>query len=486
MPIFGNYYKKSDLHVSRLLKERNLMANFDGHKSEFSTNLNAFVKDIRMNFAQLQYNLQQTVEMTENISSHINLTETTFQQIDHNAHLLSSRMMDGTKNITEFKSAFDKFMDANAESRELAEQVGQTLMEVKDSVDGGMIEYRKVIDLVESSGKYYQTISRNMQSLSAQMQELGVIIQEVKNISMQTNMLALNASIEAARAGEFGRGFTVVAQEIGKLANQSELAAKRVEETLNAISGNANTLAEDVGGKVNDIISKIEEAKATEITMSEIAASTDEMKSKVSRLIQNVKLQEDIERRTASMSNHMIELIDDVSNIGDSIKGNTDKYLSDSKVVTSLLRENETKVKNIYGEINSYTESLRLDAEMQKRIEHSVKLLEGMNRKDLLLERDKNAQSRRELKEMVKRNPQLDVVCALNTEGWSTVSNIDEEDYLLNFKNRPYFKASISGRNYISKPYLSTDTYNYTVAVSVPIKRGSDVIGVIMADVSIA
>lgn len=482
--LFNKNKAHQDLAVSRLLKERNLMAHFRGN-GEWASNLNAFVKDIRINFAQFQYHLQQTVEMTEDISYHIDTTGSTFKEIDKKTTLLTGIMNQGTQDIYEFKDAFDKFIDVNAESRDLAEQVAKTLIEVKGSVDNGMAEYKKVIALIESSGTYYQTISENMQKLSNQMKEMGVIIQEVKNISMQTNMLALNASIEAARAGEFGKGFKVVAQEIGKLANQSEHAAKRVEETLNSISDNANHLASNIGDKVNDILHRIDEAKETENTMSGIANSTHEMQKKVSRLVSNVKMQAEVEKKTASMSHNMIELITNASEIGDEIKGNTNKYLSGAKEMTTLLRENEHKIKEMFGEISSYTESLRLDDAMKNRIQKSIRVLEGIRDKEALLERSKNSASRKELKNVVRENPEIDVVCALNAEGWSTVSNLDEEDYILNFKNRPYFKESIAGRNYTSKPYLSTDTYNYTVAVSIPIKRNGSTVGVIMADVSI-
>ena len=58
--------------------------------------------------------------------------------------------------------------------------------------------------------------------------------------------------------------------------------------------------------------------------------------------------------------------------------------------------------------------------------------------------------------------------------------------YKLNFSHAEYFKSAIAGNTYESKPYISTDTGNYCVAVSLPIKENGNIVGVIMADVSLA
>lgn len=74
-----------------------------------------------------------------------------------------------------------------------------------------------------------------VQDLANNMKKIGSIVQTLNDISNQTNLLALNASIEAARAGEYGVGFAVVASEVQKLASQSTIASKQIEDTVMTI-----------------------------------------------------------------------------------------------------------------------------------------------------------------------------------------------------------------------------------------------------------
>ncbi|MEX5285897.1 methyl-accepting chemotaxis protein [Selenomonas sputigena] len=94
----------------------------------------------------------------------------------------------------------------------------------------------------------------------------------IMNISKQTNLLALNASIEAARAGDAGRGFSVVAEEVRKLADSSQEAVGKIVDALATMEKSANNIMEKIAS-INLLI----ENQAT--NMKEITASVEEAKA---------------------------------------------------------------------------------------------------------------------------------------------------------------------------------------------------------------
>jgi len=132
---------------------------------------------------------------------------------------------------------------------------------------------RKQLDLVIeqtlSLKNSVNDIQTSISSLEANSREIGDIVAVITSIAEQTNLLALNAAIEAARAGEHGKGFSVVAAEVRKLAEQTkdsssdikELVAsttKQIEEVVNQINEvNSKTLS--VNQNVQDTVNSFDE-----------------------------------------------------------------------------------------------------------------------------------------------------------------------------------------------------------------------------------
>lgn len=99
------------------------------------------------------------------------------------------------------------------------------------------------------------TIRKTTHETNESSKRIGEANQLIESIAEQTNLLALNAAIEAARAGEAGRGFSVVAEEIRKLAEQSTQSAKEISDMLRTLQVNSNASVETMT-QVHDIIQK--------------------------------------------------------------------------------------------------------------------------------------------------------------------------------------------------------------------------------------
>ncbi len=121
-------------------------------------------------------------------------------------------------------------------------------------VDNGKHATEKLLTGMEHIGERMTSIAETIVRLSEQSQEVGEITDTVEDLAEQSNLLAVNAAVEAAKAGEYGRGFSVVAQEIKSLAEQSKQSAKEVQRILKDIqkATGAAVMAIEQGSKAVD------------------------------------------------------------------------------------------------------------------------------------------------------------------------------------------------------------------------------------------
>ena len=125
--------------------------------------------------------------------------------------------------------------DISARVVEAAEASGQVDVNAKQVVlktKSGNIAVNKAVSQMQSIETTVNDSSRVVLELGNRSKAIGQIVDTISNIAGQTNLLALNAAIEAARAGNQGRGFSVVAEEVRKLAEQSQEAAKQIESLI--------------------------------------------------------------------------------------------------------------------------------------------------------------------------------------------------------------------------------------------------------------
>lgn len=166
----------------------------------------------------------------------------------------ASTMQETATAIAETTVTVEEVRQTVEVSNTRAKSVADTAVKVSLVAQGGVKSVDENIRAMNTIKEHVDKIAENIVRLSEQSQAIGEINGAINDIAEQSNLLAVNAAIEAAKSGEEGRGFTVVAEEIRNLADQSKQATVKVQKILSEIqkSMNASVMAAEQGTKSVD------------------------------------------------------------------------------------------------------------------------------------------------------------------------------------------------------------------------------------------
>ncbi len=200
------------------------------------------------------------------------------------------------------------------------------------------------------------TIS-NIQELERESRAISEILNVITEITVQTNLLSLNASIEAARAGESGRGFAVVAEEIRKLAMDSAEAAKKIGVVINTIQGKTKSTVDSVR-QTEVIVSSQEIALHNTVDVFEqISLYVERLVHKLGNISEEIK---DIEKAKALTLNAIVN-ISAISEETAAASEEVETTAEDQLRVVKALNEEATELKENVKQLEEAIKSFTID-----------------------------------------------------------------------------------------------------------------------------
>lgn len=231
-----------------------------GHLAKSFNNMLAGEKTIISEVISTSNNTQNSSARLVDISKKMSCSYSEMRNAIHEIAESSTMQAQSLESIVHSIERFNGEVSNVVEATKEVEIETQGINKMAKSSDE---QLKLVINSIDNISSSFVNVKNDIFKLTSNITEVNSVIQVINEIAEQTNLLALNASIEAARAGDAGKGFAIVAQEIGKLAEQTKISSGNINNSLNGISETANGVlatTENVNQQFSEQIKVVENA----------------------------------------------------------------------------------------------------------------------------------------------------------------------------------------------------------------------------------
>ncbi|MHC1685534.1 MAG: methyl-accepting chemotaxis protein [Clostridiaceae bacterium] len=281
------------------------------------------VAKVRQGAKELVYTSEEMSSSAEEISSASTEITSSIQVVAEGAYNQNQSVIEASKVLTNLSSqvklAQTKAISAN-ESSILTKRAAETgRQRVDDTV--------RAMDIINSSTEETAKVLKTVNQLSDKVEE---IIITINSIAEQTNLLALNAAIEAARAGEHGRGFTVVAEEVRKLSEESNSGSKEISTLISEMVKNIEKAVTSMDSAINAVKNGVAVVSDTDGSLVNIINAAEKIGVDIEEMVS-------IANEEVVTSEKVIALIKKIGDISEDASTNSASVASSSEEQTATV-----------------------------------------------------------------------------------------------------------------------------------------------------
>jgi len=250
-----------------------------------------------------------------------------------------------------------KLSEGASEQASSTEEVSASMEEMTANIEQNAENSKAADSIAKKSADGIEISSKNVMQTTNSMGEIANKTSVIGDIAFQTNILALNAAVEAARAGIYGKGFGVVAAEVGKLADNSKKAASEIDELTNKSFG--------VAKKSGELLQQIApDINKTAQLVREITNASLEQKAGTEQINNAIQQLNNVTQENAGSAELLATNVESLSELADKLNkligffkvhnennekasNNTKKEIEEKTIENNLTKETDLKLNSI-------------------------------------------------------------------------------------------------------------------------------------------
>ncbi|MBC9783039.1 methyl-accepting chemotaxis protein [Heliobacterium chlorum] len=293
---------------------------------------NHMIENVRSLVDSIMQSSRQVNQLTQNLQAAAIQTANATEEIAHAVQEVSSGAMEQERETEQTASLVRKMTSQLVTLTSTAQEVAHSSSSAFRRAGEGQQSIRRAI---EQMGVIHDTVSGTaqvMQSLGSRSTDISRIVEVITAIADQTNLLALNAAIEAARAGEHGRGFSVVAEEVRKLAEQSRHSAQEIARLVEAVQTESARAVTSVDSGTKTVEAGLQVMQEAGHAFQEILGSVHDVEAKMQSILAAVQ-------QIAGEETAVMQAVDRISHIAQNNNASSRSIAFSSQEQTATMEE---------------------------------------------------------------------------------------------------------------------------------------------------